>query len=180
MLPDKKHYEALENRLPITAGGYEDIGYVTPVMTVEEYLEQFQDPYYCELVVLPDGRIIPAQPSHAIVMDSLLNFLNGSEPFILSRAWLVEERLYYTGAIMVWKEVQTSYDAATPEQEATLKKLVAEGRIEHKHNYYEQHKRDYFARNAIEIHEEALVLEANERRVFAKGDGVELWLRGGA
>lgn len=155
---DKEKFKELGNRLTITASGYEGLDYVVPVLTIDEYLEQYapNQIHYCECVILPDGRIIPAQPSHAIVMDSLLNFLNGNKPFTLSMTWLVEERVYYTGAVMVWNDVQTSFSLPTSEQAKTILKLAEADQITSNVHSYDIGKQRYFTKSAEDIHQEAV------------------------
>ena len=100
---NKLKLNLLTNSLPITAYGFENTSMATQIMSVNEYINHHKNPYYCECIILPDGRVVLARPSHMAVLDSLLNYIQGST-FVLSPYWFVEERLYYTDSILVWKE----------------------------------------------------------------------------
>lgn len=139
--------------LKITSGGYEEMDYIVPVLTVEEYLEK-KEPFYSEFILLPDGRIIEAKPSHAYVLESLVNYLNG-EKFNFSPTWYVEERLYYTGAVACWLESQNSFEELTEAQEETLLILKEKGEIKLDYSHYSLEKITYFLSIMSHIREEA-------------------------
>ena len=139
--------------LKITSGGYEEMDYIVPVLTVEEYLEK-KEPFYSEFILLPDGRIIGAKPSHAYVLESLVNYLNG-EKFNFSPTWYVEERLYYTGAVACWLESQNGFEELTEAQEETLLILKEKGEIKLDYSHYSLEKITYFLSIMSHIREEA-------------------------
>jgi hypothetical protein len=139
--------------LKITSGGYEEMDYIVPVLTVEEYLEK-KEPFYSEFILLPDGRIIEAKPSHAYVLESLVNYLNG-EKFNFSPTWYVEERLYYTGAVACWLESQNGFEELTEAQEETLLILKEKGEIKLDYSHYSLEKITYFLSIMSHIREEA-------------------------
>lgn len=144
--------------LKITSGGYEEMDYIVPVLTVEEYLEK-KEPFYSEFILLPDGRIIEAKPSHAYVLESLVNYLNG-EKFNFSPTWYIEERFYYTGSVACWLEIQNGFQELTKEQEETL--LILEEKGEIKFNYY------HYSRELINHFFSIMASIREEARVFAK------------
>ena len=74
---NKLKLNLLTDSLPITAYGFENTSMATQIMSVDEYIKHHKDPYYCESIILPDGRIVLARPSHIAVLDSLLNHING-------------------------------------------------------------------------------------------------------
>lgn len=151
----QKRYRELKNKLPITSNGYEYVVKHTEVFEVDTYLAT-KDPFYSEFIIIPDGRIIPAIPSHSAVMDSLLNFL-WDDGWDLSPQWLVEERLYYTGAIQCWEMLQQGFEEPMKAQKTTMEKLIQSGSIkESAYTCYNADKRDYFIRNKERIHEEAV------------------------
>lgn len=139
--------------LKITSGGYEEIDYIVPVLTVEEYLAK-KEPFYSEFILLPDGRIIEAQPSHAYVLESLVNYLNGGK-FDFSPTWYIEERLYYTGAVACWLESQNGFEELTEAQEETLLILKEKGEIKLDYSHYSLEKITYFLSIMSHIREEA-------------------------
>lgn len=139
--------------LKITSGGYEEMDYIVPVLTVEEYLEK-KEPFYSEFILLPDGRIIEAKPSHAYVLESLVNYLNGGK-FNFSPTWYIEERLYYTGAVACWLEAQNGFEGLTEEQEKTLLILKEKGEIRLDYSHYSLEKITYFLSIMPHIREEA-------------------------
>lgn len=139
--------------LKITSGGYEEMDYIVPVLTVEEYLEK-KEPFYSEFILLPDGRIIEAKPSHAYILESLVNYLNG-EKFNFSPTWYVEERLYYTGAVACWLESQNGFEELTEAQEETLLILKEKGEIKLDYSHYSLEKITYFLSIMSHIREEA-------------------------
>ena len=139
--------------LKITSGGYEKMDYIVPVLTVEEYLAK-KEPFYSEFILLPDGRIIEAKPSHAYVLESLVNYLNGGK-FDFSPTWYIEERLYYTGAVACWLESQSGFEELTEAQEETLLILKEKGEIKLDYSHYPREKINYFFSIMAEIREEA-------------------------
>ena len=46
--------------LKITSGGYEEMDYIVPVLTVEEYLAK-KEPFYSEFILLSDASITQEQ-----------------------------------------------------------------------------------------------------------------------
>ena len=152
------NYDLLENRLKITSGGYEDFSYFTEIFEPKGFISKCS-PYYCECIILPDGRVLDATPSHSIAMDSLLNFLKPRDEYSswkLSPTWLVEERLYYTGAVMVWKEQQIGFGKLTEYQKGTLKLLENSKKIHFNYCNYDKEKQDFFISNKDEIHHQAI------------------------
>lgn len=139
--------------LKITSGGYEEMDYIVPVLTVEEYLAK-KEPFYSEFILLPDGRIIEAQPSHAYVLESLVNYLNG-EKFDFSPTWYIEERFYHTGAVACWLESQNGFEELTEAQEETLLILKEKGEIKLNYSHYSREKINYFFSIMTEIRKEA-------------------------
>ena len=139
--------------LKITSGGYEEMDYIVPVLTVEEYLAK-KEPFYSEFILLPDGRVIEAQPSHAYVLESLVNYLNG-EKFNFSPTWYVEERFYHTGAVACWLESQNGFEELTEAQEETLLILKEKGEIKLNYSHYSRKKINYFFSIMTEIRKEA-------------------------
>lgn len=155
---NQENYSRLGNYLRITAIGFDNIYRQTPIMSIEEYLCRIVKKFDNELIILPDGRIIPAEPSHSYVLDSILNLLyDDADVFPLSPYWLIEERLYHTGAIQVWQYNQTSYSAPTQEQMKTLGKLVNHNIINLNYEWFSEEKRQYFESNYDTIHQEAIV-----------------------
>lgn len=154
---NQSNYSQLGTHLRITGIGFENLYRQTPVMSVHEYLN-VADPFDNELIIIPDGRIIPAQPSHSYVLDSLLNLLYEEAPlFPLSPYWLIEERLYHTGAIQVWQHNQTSYSAPTQAQIKTLGHLVNNNIIRLNYEWLSEEKRQFFESNYNYIHKEAIL-----------------------
>lgn len=152
----KNSYQNLGDYLLITSYGYEDIGYTVPVQSVEEFLKN-KDRYYNECVILPDGRVIEASPSHTYVGESLVNFLAG-EKYAFSPTWLVEERLYLTRAIFVWESFQTMFDEdrVTEEQLNTILKIADSTFVEVNLESFEKEKIQYFLERFDSIREEAV------------------------
>ena len=130
------------NSLKITSGGYEGMDYIVPVLTVEEYLAK-KEPFYSEFILLPDGRIIEAKPSHAYVLESLVNHLN-EEKFDFSPTWYIEERFYHTGAVACWLESQSGFEELTEAQEETLRILEEKEEIKLNYSHYSREKINYF------------------------------------
>ena len=128
--------------LDITGGGYEDCDYKIPVLSVEEYLS-IKDPYYSEFIVLPDGKILEAKPSHTIVLESLVNYLNGGK-FTFSVTWFIEEVFYYTGAVSCWEHGQMGFSQLTEKQKTTLETLANHQCIRLNYECYSEEKIDYF------------------------------------
>lgn len=132
---------AIENRdslksvsaIPISSGGYEELKMFTPIMTVSDYIDK-SSPYYCELLILPDGRVLPAEPSHTMLIESIICVLTATDYKALlenlSIPWYREELLALSGVISVWKEQQ---EAITPEltkgQRESLRELSEAGLI---------------------------------------------------
>lgn len=141
------------NSLKITSGGYEGMDYIVSVLTVEEYLAK-KEPFYSEFILLPDGRIIEAKPSHAYVLESLANYLNGGK-FDFSPTWYIEERLYYTGAVACWLESQSGFEELTGAQEETLLILEEKKEIKFNYSHYSREKINYFFSIMPSIREEA-------------------------
>lgn len=112
----------LQHNLPITGLGYKDFGYQTPVYTFEEYSKN-KDPYNSECLILPDGRIIPAEPSHQLVLSSLVDFIEQKETDY-SMIWFYEELLLLTQSVVVYEKIQKSFFEANLQQAATLEKMV--------------------------------------------------------
>ena len=139
--------------LKITSGGYEEMDYIVPVLTVEEYLAK-KEPFYSEFILLPDGRIIEAQPSHAYVLESLVNYLNGGK-FDFSPTWYIEERFYYTGAVACWLESQNGFEELTEAQEETLLILKEKGEIKLNYSHFPRELINHFFSIMAEIREEA-------------------------
>mgnify|MGYP000866885535 CR=1 FL=1 len=162
----KNSYQDLGDNLIITSYGYEDSGYIVPIQSVDEYLEN-KDRYYNECVILPDGRVIEASPSHTYVGESLVNFLAG-ERYVFSPTWLVEERLYLTKAIYVWESFQTTFDkdGVTEEQLATLLKIADSTFVEVNLESFEKEKIEYFLEQFDSIREEAIEWTKRNRNNF--------------
>ena len=139
--------------LKITSGGYEEMDYIVPVLTVEEYLKK-KEPFYAEFILLPDGRIIEAQPSHAYVLESLVNYLNGGK-FDFSPTWYIEERFYYTGAVACWLEIQNSFEELTKAQEETLRTLEEKREIKFNYSHFSKELTEHFLSIMAAIREEA-------------------------
>lgn len=139
--------------LKITSGGYEEMDYIVPVLTVEEYLAK-KEPFYSEFILLSDGRIIEAQPSHAYVLESLVNYLNG-EKFNFSPTWYVEERFYYTGTVACWLESQNGFEELTEAQEETLLILKEKGEIKLNYSHFSKELTEHFLSIMASIREEA-------------------------
>lgn len=153
---NKLKLNLLINSLPITAYGFENTSMATQIMSVNQYINHYKDPYYCECIILPDGRIVLARPSHMAVLDSLLNHINGST-FVLSPYWFVEERLYYTDSILVWKESQQSFTQnITNAQKHTLEILEQNDCIVFDLQSFPKEKQEHFKKNAHKFHQEAL------------------------
>lgn len=148
--------------LKITSGGYEEMDYIVPVLTVEEYLEK-KEPFYSEFILLPDGRIIEARPSHAYVLDSLVNYLNGGK-FDFSPTWYIEERLCYTGAVACWLESQSGFEELTEEQEETLRILEEKEEIKFNYSHYSREKINYFFSIMPSIREEARAFAEKQKK----------------
>jgi len=139
--------------LKITSGGYEKMDYIVPVLTVEEYLEK-KEPFYAEFILLPDGRIIEAQPSHAYVLESLVNYLNEGK-FDFSPTWYIEERFYYTGAAACWLENQNGFEELTEAQKETLRILEEKGEIKFNYSHFSKELTEHFFSIMASIREEA-------------------------
>ena len=117
-----KALASLQHKLPITGLGYKDFGYQTPIYTFEEYSKN-KDPYNSECLVLPDGRIVPAEPSHQLVLSSLVDFIEQQETDY-SMVWFYEELLLLTQSVVVYEEMQKSFFEPNQQQATTLKKMV--------------------------------------------------------
>ena len=153
---NKLKLNLLTDSLPITAYGFENTSMATQIMSVDEYIKHHKDPYYCECIILPDGRIVLARPSHMAVLDSLLYHINGST-FVLSPYWFVEERLYYTDSILVWKESQQSFTQnITNAQKHTLEILEQNDCIMFDLQSFPKEKQEFFTENVQKFHQEAL------------------------
>ena len=139
--------------LKITSGGYEEMDYIVPVLTVEEYLEK-KEPFYSEFILLPDGRIIEDKPSHAYVLESLVNHLN-EEKFDFSPTWYIEECFYHTGVVACWLENQSGFEELTKAQEETLRILEEKEEIKLNYSHYSREKINYFFSIMGNIREEA-------------------------
>lgn len=148
--------------LKITSGGYEEMDYIVPVLTVEEYLAK-KEPFYSEFILLPDGRIIEAKPSHAYVLESLVNHLN-EEKFDFSPTWYIEERFYHTGAVACWLESQSGFEELTEAQEETLHILEEKGEIKLNHSHYSREKINYFFSIMPSIREEACAFAEKHKK----------------
>lgn len=135
--------------LKITSGGYEEMDYIVPVLTVEEYLVK-KEPFYSEFILLPDGRIIEATPSHTIMLESLVNYLNGGK-FTFSVTWFIEEAFYYTGAVSCWEHGQMGFSQLTEKQKTTLETLANHHCIRLNYECYSEEKIDYFLNLLDEI-----------------------------
>ena len=158
---NKLKLNLLTDSLPITAYGFENTSMATQIMSVDEYIKHHKDPYYCESIILPDGRIVLARPSHMAVLDSLLNHINGST-FVLSPYWFVEERLYYTDSILVWKESQQSFTQnITNAQKHTLEVLEQNDCIVFDLQSFPKEKQEFFTENVQKFHQLATKNEYN-------------------
>lgn len=99
-----------------------------PELTPAEFIEQYKSQWinYCEVIIMPSGSIILAQPSHSerlihitgINRDELYSMIPISASPI---HWLLE----YTGCMSVWHDFQLVFKSKqTAEQLDTLNRIV--------------------------------------------------------
>lgn len=145
----KERLKELTGTLPITGCGYEELNFQTPIMGVEDFL-LYLDPYgySCECLIILDGRIIPAEPGHQMVLLSLINFLEKKETDY-SAIWFFEELLLLSQAVVVYNNFQKTYYPPNEEQLKILKALEAAEKISIDiETYVDSRSRDYFIRES--------------------------------
>jgi len=71
-------------------------------MTVEEYAKQHTDIYYCEAVILPDGGVEDAIPSHQMKLLSLEGVPNVADYFETSEYKELHKRIPMSADPMRW------------------------------------------------------------------------------
>lgn len=151
--PKRTNFIYMRKKLAISSIGYDGSGLEVEILSVDKYLEQ--ETPHGECVILPDGRIISAIPSHNDVLESLLNYAYGSK-WLVSVEFYEEELLYYTGSIMCWEDVQKGFKKATQKQRETLEKLSEAGVIENNYKHYSLSRQERFKRLKPLIHSMAI------------------------
>ena len=100
------------------------------VFEVEDFIKQHNHVFYCEAVILPDGRVKYALPSHSEVMLARYMELNHFKtreeayasvtPEEYSLQWLVNA----SGYVAIWYDIQVIPEGVTPEQLHSLNRLL--------------------------------------------------------
>lgn len=101
------------------------------VLSLKKFLELVENEplkfyNHTELIILHDGRIILAEPSHTVVLHNLVRYATKHTEFDFSIGFYSEELLALSKAILVWNNQQRmySFDEISDEQMATLNTLV--------------------------------------------------------
>lgn len=101
------------------------------IMTLKKFLQLIDEQplnfiNYTELIILHDGRIILAEPSHTIIMHNLVRFATKGTNFDFSIAYYSEEILALSKTISVWNKIQKIYnfDDISDEQMEVLNCLI--------------------------------------------------------
>lgn len=123
--------------IPAATKDEESIMYEVPVLSVDEFLSYTKSNptdfiQYCEVVILEDGSIIKVQPSHTMMLHSIVRHKMRDTDFEFSVSLYEEELLYYSKAVSVWYEGQRCYSLSslTKEQLLTLERLADAGLIQ--------------------------------------------------
>jgi hypothetical protein len=133
--------KSLDNFLPIVMPAAtkdeESIMYEVPVLSVDEFLSYTKSNptdfiQYCEVVILEDGGIVKVQPSHTMMLHSIVRHKMGDTDFEFSVTFYEEELFYYSKAVSVWYKGQRCYSLSslTREQLLTLECLADAGLIQ--------------------------------------------------
>ena len=117
--------------IPAATKGEESIMYEVPVLSVDEFLSYTKSNptdfiKYCEVVILEDGSIVKVQPSHTMMLHSIVRHRMADTDFEFSVIFYEEELLYYSKSVSVWYEGQRCYSLSslTKEQLLTLERLA--------------------------------------------------------
>jgi hypothetical protein len=109
-----------------------------PELTIDDFLAEYKRKWinYCEIIILKNGNIILANPSHTERMLKLTgedrNDIYERMPIVASPIhWLVD----YTKNISVWHQFQILPEDVTEEQLKTLSLLESEKMIKKNYNY---------------------------------------------
>lgn len=127
--------KSLDNFLPIIMPAEtkdeERIMYEVPILSVEEFLSYTKSNptdfiQNCEVIILEDGRIVKVQPSHTMVIHSIVRYRMTDTDFEFSVTFYEEELFYYSKIVSVWYEGQRCYSLSslTKEQLLTLERLA--------------------------------------------------------
>lgn len=97
------------------------------IKSADKYISEHEDTCYCEAIILPDGSITDARPSHTYRLIRLTgkskSELDNMMPiYAAPLEWL----LGYTGCISVWYN-SFIYSSLTDNQKLTLQALVNSG-----------------------------------------------------
>lgn len=95
------------------------------ILTIDEFLKIHKHIYYCEIIILPNGNVSYAVPSHIERMLKLLNFTITDAIEVIPEdetpiKWLMKE----TGSIPVWYDGVKVPPVVTKEQAISLSKLI--------------------------------------------------------
>ena len=95
------------------------------IVTVDEFLKIHKHIYYCEIIILPNGNVSYAVPSHTERMLELLNLTSMDAREVIPEnelpiTWLMKE----TGTIPVWYNGVKVPPVVTEEQAISLIKLI--------------------------------------------------------
>lgn len=123
--------------MPAETKDEERIMYEVPILSVEEFLCHTQSNptdfiQNCEVIILGDGRIVKAQPSHTMMLHSIVRHKMRDTDFEFSVSLYEKELFYYSKAVSVWYEGQRCYSLSslTKEQLLTLERLADAGLIQ--------------------------------------------------
>lgn len=94
------------------------------IFSVDDYIKQHKEICYCEAIILPDGKIADARPSHIYKLIELSNKTKDEidklmPMFASPLEWLVS----YTGCIAVWYN-SFIFVSITDKQRKSLQRLV--------------------------------------------------------
>lgn len=94
------------------------------IISIYEFIKVHTHILYCEAILLPDGTITYAVPSHQQALLRLLNLTVEEANDLIPIDMDAEEYLCIkTGAILVWYTQIHYYTEITPEQERSLQLL---------------------------------------------------------
>ena len=123
--------------IPAASKDKESIMYEVPVLSVDEFLSYTKSNptdfiQYCEVVILEDGSIVKVQPSHTMMLHSIVRHRMADTGFEFSVTFYEEELLYYSKSVSVWYEGQRCYSLSslTKGQLLTLECLAEAGLIQ--------------------------------------------------
>lgn len=111
---------------------------VLPIFEREEYIKYHNHKFYCEILILSDGRIVEAHPSHMYALSALIKAVSGKELEDLDYSYYEEDMRYYSQAVVVYYRNQACFseESITEEQIKTLDALDKKGILEKQVSYY--------------------------------------------